>query len=182
MHLLILFKQQGYLASLERNRVEMRLSLFLMFVLLSLLAGCSSEDRGNAAAEESNQEMEVMEVMSNELKLDFQVMPSSKETQFVITLTNQSEQLKKLEFHSSQKYEIIVTNGKGEEVFIYSKGKMFSQALETALIKSGESMEWEEIWQHESLPAGKYTAKMSILTDKDENLTVEKEWTVPSDK
>ncbi len=182
MHLQILFKQQGYLASLERNRIEMRLSLFLMSVLISLLlTGCTSDNKGNATGE-PNQEMEVLEVMSNELKLDFQVMPSSKETQFIITLTNQSDQLKKLEFHSSQKYEINVTNDKGEEVFIYSEGKMFSQALETALIKSGESMEWEEIWQHERLPAGKYTAKVSVLSHKDENLTMEREWTVPSDK
>lgn len=154
--------------------------LFILFTLIvSQLSGCSVENKGNA--EENNQEVEVQEVMSNELKLDFYVMPLSEETQFVISLTNQSDQLKKLEFHSSQKYEIIVTNEKGEEVYIYSKGKMFSQALGSALIKAGESMEWEETWQHENLPPGQYKAKVSILSHKSENLTMEREWTVPSD-
>lgn len=154
--------------------------LFILFTLIvSQLSGCSVENKGNA--EENNQEVEVQEVMSNELKLDFYVMPLSEETQFVISLTNQSDQLKKLEFHSSQKYEIIVTNEKREEVYTYSKGKMFSQALGSALIKAGESMEWEETWQHENLPPGQYKAKVSILSHKSENLTMEREWTVPSD-
>lgn len=179
MHLLILFKQQGFLASLERNRYEMRYSFMFFMLILSVLSGCSVENKGNA--EEIDQEVEVQEVMSNELKLDFYVMPLTKETQFVISLTNQSDQLKKLEFHSGQKYEIIVTNDKDEEVYTYSKGKMFSQALESALIKAGESMEWEETWQHENLPPGQYKAKVSILSHKSENLTIEKEWTVPSD-
>ena len=96
-----------------------------------------------------------------------------------VVMTFDSDQLKKLEFHSSQKYEIIVTNDKGEEVFIYSKGKMFSQALETALLKSGENMEWEETWKHDPLPPGQYKAKVSILSHKSDNLSLEREWTVP---
>ncbi len=154
----------------------------LLIVLISLLTitGCSTENKGNA--EEINQEeVEVHEVMSEELELNFSVIPSLKETQFIISLTNQSDEMKKLEFHSSQKYEIVVTNDKGEEVFTYSKGKMFSQALDVALIKSGESMEWEEVWEHEKLPPGPYKAKVTILSHQSENLTMESEWTVPSD-
>ena len=155
----------------------MRRSLCLLIVIISLLTGCSSENKSNA--DETNQEVEVQEVMSNELDLDFQVMSSTNETQFLISLTNRSDQLKKVEFHSSQKYEISVTDQKGEEVFTYSKGKMFSQALETALIKSGENMEWEEVWKHDPLPSGQYKAKVTILSHKSNNLTLEREWTVP---
>jgi len=155
----------------------MKWIIFLTIGVLSLLTGCASERNGDA--EEMNQEVEVQEVMSKELEVDFQVIPLSKETQFLISLTNRSDQLKKLEFHSGQKYEIIVTNDKGEEVFIYSKGKMFSQALETALLKSGENMEWEETWKHDSLPPGQYKAKVSILSHKSDNLSLEREWTVP---
>ncbi|WP_394187197.1 BsuPI-related putative proteinase inhibitor [Metabacillus halosaccharovorans] len=155
----------------------MKWILFLIVGVLSLLTGCASERNGDA--EEMNQEVEVQEVMSKELEVDFQVIPLSKETQFIISLTNQSDQLKKLEFHSSQKYEIIVTNDKGEEIFTYSRGKMFSQALETALLKSGENMEWEETWKHDPLPPGQYKAKVSILSHKSDNLSLEREWTVP---
>ncbi|MGQ4665581.1 BsuPI-related putative proteinase inhibitor [Metabacillus halosaccharovorans] len=155
----------------------MKWILFLIVGVLSLLTGCASERNGDA--EEINQEVEVQEVMSKELEVDFQVIPLSKETQFIISLTNQSDQLKKLEFHSSQKYEIIVTNDKGEEIFTYSRGKMFSQALETALLKSGENMEWEETWKHDPLPPGQYKAKVSILSHKSDNLSLEREWTVP---
>ena len=134
----------------------MRIGVFILVIFF--LTGCSLEDRSEA--ESIVPETEVKEVKNGELDLNVSIYPEKQTIKFIITLINNTDEMKKIEFPTSQKYEIVVTNKKGEEVYRYSKGKMFTQAIETALIKSGESMEWEEIWEYSSLSPG---AEITIL-------------------
>ncbi|MFD2216335.1 BsuPI-related putative proteinase inhibitor [Metabacillus endolithicus] len=137
----------------------MRLAFFILVIFF--LTGCSLEDRSEA--ESIVPETEVKEVKNGELDLNVSIFSEKQTIKFIITLMNNTNEMKKIEFPTSQKYEIVIKNKKGEEVYRYSKGKMFTQAIETALIKSGESMEWEEIWEYSTLSPGVYTAEITIL-------------------
>lgn len=167
MRLQTLFKQQEYLGSLERNS-WMKIQVLIISTFLLFMTGCSFENKGEAEA--IAEETEVKEVKNGDLDLKIDTETTENQTVFYITLTSDSNEMKKLEFPSSQKYEIIVKDYNKEEVFRYSKGKMFTQAIETALIKSGERMQWEEIWEHSNLPAGKYTVEVTILAHHTEDL------------
>jgi Intracellular proteinase inhibitor len=158
MPLQTLFKQLVSLAFLERSN-KMRGVFYILVIFF--LTGCSLEDRSEA--ESIVPETEVKEVKNGELDLNVSIYHDKHTIQFIITLKNNTNEMKKVEFPTSQKYEIIIKNKNDKEVYRYSKGKMFTQAIETALIKSGESMEWEEVWEHSSLAPGEYTAEITIL-------------------
>jgi hypothetical protein len=128
-----------------------------------LLSGCSSGNE-NTANEIVKEAKEVVGE-NKELELLFNVRVMNNQAEFIITLKNNTKEIKKLEFPSSQKYEIIVTDEKKQEVYRYSEGKMFTQAIEYALIKPDESMQWKELWEYEKdrVKPGDYEATVFIL-------------------
>lgn len=143
----------------------MKRTIVLYGMLIMFLFGCSE----NTIVEEKEGEVKVE---SGELELLIDVNVLSNQAEFIITLINNSSKTKRLEFSSSQKYEIIVTDQNNHEVYRYSEGKMFAQALESTLIKQGESIKWEEIW--EGIKPGEYEVEISILSDDAEGLIKKK--------
>ncbi|MGM0874586.1 MAG: BsuPI-related putative proteinase inhibitor [Bacillota bacterium] len=144
-------------------------SILIYSLLFMFLCGCSSgnEDTANGIVKEANE----VEGEHSELELLFDVSVMNNQAEFIITLKNNSNEIKKLEFPSSQKYEIIVTDENKQEVYRYSEGKMFTQAIEYVLIKPDESMQWKELWEYkkDQVKPGDYEANVSILArDADE--------------
>ncbi|PGT81987.1 MULTISPECIES: BsuPI-related putative proteinase inhibitor [Bacillaceae] len=156
----------------------MRIAFFILVIFF--LTGCSLEDRSEA--ESIVPETEVKEVKNGELDLNVSIFPEKQTIKFIITLMNNTNEMKKIEFPTSQKYEIVIKNKKSEEVYRYSKGKMFTQAIETALIKSGESMEWEEIWEYSTLSPGVYTAEITILAPETVKLKKEESFQISEEE
>jgi hypothetical protein len=140
-------------------------------MMIMVLFGCSggNENTANTLVEEKEGEVKV-EIDELELMVDVNVLRNQAE--FIITLINNSSETKKLEFSSSQKYEIIVTDQNNQEVYRYSDGKMFAQALESTIIKPAESVKWEEIW--EGIKPGEYEVEVSILSNDAEGLITKK--------
>ncbi|MCD7034942.1 BsuPI-related putative proteinase inhibitor [Metabacillus sp. GX 13764] len=84
---------------------------------------------------------------------------------FVFTIHNPSDKGKKLVFKSGKKYEITVRDSGGKEVYRYSKGKMFTQAIEESSIQPGETLSYQEAWNYlkEGFPTGNYKAVIEFL-------------------
>ncbi|MCM3651169.1 BsuPI-related putative proteinase inhibitor [Metabacillus litoralis] len=143
-------------------------STIIFCTMLIFLFGCSNniEEQANTIVKEERES----NVENGELELKVDVNVTEHQAEFIITLANNSNEMKKLEFPTSQKYEIIVTDGNDQEVYRYSAGKMFTQAIEYALIKQGESVQWEEIWEYGEIMPGEYEVDVSILAHDDENL------------
>ncbi|OAS83893.1 MULTISPECIES: BsuPI-related putative proteinase inhibitor [Metabacillus] len=146
-------------------------SIILFSMMIMFLFGCTggNENTANTLVEEKEGEVKV-EIDELELMVDVNVLRNQAE--FIITLINNSSETKKLDFSSSQKYEIIVTEQNNQEVYRYSEGKMFAQALESTLIKPAESIKWEEIW--EGIKPGEYEVEVSILSQDTEGLIKKK--------
>jgi protein involved in sex pheromone biosynthesis len=143
-------------------------SIIIFCTMLLFLFGCSNniEEQANKIVKEESESI----VENGELELKVDVNVTEHQVKFIITLANHSNEMKKLEFPTSQKYEIIVTDGNAQEVYRYSAGKMFTQAIEYALIKQGESVQWEEIWEYGNSMPGDYEVEVVILAHDDENL------------
>ncbi|MBO1511645.1 BsuPI-related putative proteinase inhibitor [Metabacillus bambusae] len=149
-------------------------SIVLFSMMIMFLFGCSggNENTANTKIEEKDGEVKVE---NSELELMVDVKVLSNQAEFIITLINNSSKTKKLEFSSSQKYEIIVTDQNNQVVYRYSEGKMFAQALESTLIKQDESIKWEEIWEFDNgIKPGEYEVEVSILSDDAEGLIKKK--------
>jgi hypothetical protein len=91
-------------------------------------------------------------------------------------LVNHYAQTNNFEFSSGQQFEVVITDENGEEVYRYSDGKFFTQALIYKDIKPGQSIKWQDVWDMtnkdgELLTSGKYTAEINILAGiKEEKL------------
>lgn len=101
------------------------------------------------------------------LRLTVDALENSNSVQFVIKLFNNTDSGKNIEFRSSQKYEIYVMNSQGKEVYRYSRGRMFTQAIETMHLPSGESRTWKETWDYISggkrVEPGEYRVVVNLV-------------------
>ncbi|MFY4774314.1 BsuPI-related putative proteinase inhibitor [Metabacillus sp. RGM 3146] len=104
---------------------------------------------------------------------------------FTLTVQNLSDSKKSMEFRSGQKYEIQVKDSSGEEIYRYSKGKMFIQSLSQLVLEPGESKSYKETWDYfkegHGLKTGKYQAAFTFLGKWKEDgtyLTADKEFDI----
>lgn len=87
-------------------------------------------------------------------------------TKVKLLLHNQGNQPLLLTFPSSQQFEVIIQRASGEELYRYSKGKMFSQALTRVELQPGETKTWEATWNYDENPYQKgetYTITGKLL-------------------
>jgi hypothetical protein len=144
-------------------------SILIYSLVFLFLCGCSNRNNEETVSQNVTDEAGKAEVENGKLELQVDVNVIDHQAEFIITLTNNTKELKKLEFPTSQKYEIIVTDENDREVYRYSEGKMFTQAFEYALIKQGESIHWQELWEVPN-EESKYEVEVSIVASDSKEL------------
>ncbi|WP_176215226.1 BsuPI-related putative proteinase inhibitor [Cytobacillus gottheilii] len=88
-----------------------------------------------------------MNTGANEL-INFEVSPSIANGELIMDLKieNTGDETVNLEFSTSQKYEIEITDDAGNEIYTYSKGRAFLQVLQNLALTPGERKHWTEKW------------------------------------
>jgi hypothetical protein len=66
--------------------------------------------------------------------------------QFTLHVTNLSDHAIELNFPSGQTHDFVVVDSVGREVWRWSDGRMFTQALQNKLLDSKETVTYEERW------------------------------------
>jgi hypothetical protein len=84
-----------------------------------------------------------------------QVVP--KGVKFSFRVTNTGKKRVELHFPSGQAYEFVVLDSIGREMWRWTSGRMFTQALQNKLLDGGETMAIDEVWDS-TLKSGRYTA------------------------
>ena len=74
---------------------------------------------------------------------------------------NASAKTIELRFPSGQTHEFIVLDESGREVWRWSAGHMFTQALQTKMLDAGETMAYDDRWRPEGL-RGSFTAVATL--------------------
>jgi hypothetical protein len=77
-------------------------------------------------------------------------------------VTNRSDRRLELSFRSGQTHDFVVLDSIGREVWRWSQGRMFTQAMQNRLVGSRETLSWEEKWDAAGR-SGTYTA-VAVLT------------------
>ncbi|WP_419888724.1 BsuPI-related putative proteinase inhibitor [Neobacillus niacini] len=105
-------------------------------------------------------------------QFQFSVVPivGSETVKFELFIKNNEESPLNFEFPTSQYYEITVTDQSGHEVYRYSKGRFFLQALQTIKIEPHKTYRKVELWDYQlhgkRVPAGEYIVSATLLPRK----------------
>lgn len=96
------------------------------------------------------------------------------DVQFSFSVVNEGTTAVTLTFSSGKRADIVVRTVSGEEVWRWSDGRMFTQAITRATLEPGEQIEQSYTWADP--PSGTYVATGILEADYD--LTAETELTV----
>ena len=99
----------------------------------------------------------------------------SNDVRFAFHVRNNTKKKIELLFPNGQTHDIAVLDSTGREVWRWSNGRMFTQALQTKLLANGETLSYEERW--ENPVAGKYTV-VSRLNSESHPVEQRAEFTV----
>lgn len=105
---------------------------------------------------------------------------------FNFELMSHYTEAKEIMFSSGQQFELTITKVDGEEVYKFSDGKFFTQALINKTLNPGETLQWQDEWNMtnkdgENLTTGDYKAEIKILVasaEEDEKIPDEQVTTV----
>ena len=103
--------------------------------------------------------------------------PSS--VRLAMQVVNGSGKRVELTFPSGQTYDFVILDSLGREMWQWSSGRMFTQALRNRVLKGGETLDLEETWTTTTLAPGRYTAR-GVLTSENFPLVETTEFTVES--
>ena len=103
--------------------------------------------------------------MPNEPKLASSLdVAVDKGVTFALHVTNTTDRKIELNFASGQTHDFAVLDASGREVWRWSAGRMFTQALQNRLVSSRATMTYEETWQPEDA-RGSFTAVGTLRSD-----------------
>jgi uncharacterized membrane protein len=90
-----------------------------------------------------------------ETRTDKGTYSGGEEVKISVTVTNKGLDPVELMFISAQHYDFMVLKDE-QEVWRWSKGKMFAMVLQSLLLKSGEKQTYMETWKPKDITPGVY--------------------------
>ena len=84
------------------------------------------------------------------------------DVKFTFHVRNSSNRRVELRFPSGQTHDLVVFDAQGREVWRWSRGRMFTQAMQNKVLATNDTLTFIETWRPER--AGAYTAVASLLS------------------
>jgi hypothetical protein len=91
------------------------------------------------------------------------------EVRFALLVTNNAEKRMELTFPSGQTHDIVVLDAAGREVWRWSEGRMFTQALQNRILDANETVSYAAAWE----PATRQGDFVAVASLRSENHPVE---------
>jgi hypothetical protein len=113
--------------------------LALLFSTIFSTSGCARKAAPEAAASADRGATEDV-VTSLEVKV------GRDSVELILHATNPTSQAVSLQFSSGQRYDFMVLDGQGREVWRWSADKMFTQALGTEVLAPGQGLQYRAVW------------------------------------
>jgi hypothetical protein len=96
---------------------------------------------------------------------------------FALRVTNNAEKRLELTFPSGQTHDIVVLDQAGHEVWRWSEGRMFTQALQNRLLATDETLSYQASWS----PSANHGTFVAVASLRSENHPLEQrvQFTLP---
>ena len=112
-------------------------SMLALAVSAFLVTGCAASPEDGLGADQSASDV----AATVEVKLE------GEGVQFLLHVTNTGETPLEFTFPSSQRYDFVVRDQSGEEVWRWSDGMSFLQAISNATLAPGETWDFRVTWE-----------------------------------
>ncbi len=135
--------------------MSMKKWIVAAFVLLTLV-GCNIETGSN------NSDFEVTIKTTDKFSQESTTFTQGEEITFTLTIRNISSEIQTLHFTSGQQYDFVVKNTEGTEIWRWSNGMAFTQALTSYRLVPGQSQiftyTWDQVISSDGtiIPVGNY--------------------------
>jgi hypothetical protein len=145
-----------------------RQSLTGLACVLALLAGCTNA----APPEEERTGVAQGEVVR--LVPTLAVVVAGDSVRFTFRVANAGAAAVDLTFGSGQRFDIVVSDGAGSEVWRWSEDRMFTQAVSEERVEAGSALEYEARWD----PSGREGVYRAVarLVSSDQPLELDTEF------
>ena len=137
---------------------------------------CAPRNRAAAAPDKQNEPVNVEHATdSSGLALTVSKGDDEHEMSFALELTNNKDKLTEVRFANGRTHEFIVLDEQNREVWRWSAGRLFTQALQTKQLQKGEAIRYTAHW--DTAAPGKYRVVAS-LNSKGHELPIQQEFVV----
>ncbi|MBU9711469.1 BsuPI-related putative proteinase inhibitor [Evansella tamaricis] len=137
-----------------------RSSCLFLLILLIVACGTSEESTGDGNSIGPIGGGESISV--NGFVFDVEVEPNEL-FKVKMSLINETEETRQVEFSSGQKYDVFVKGAGDEVIYHYAEDKMFTQALVMETVGPGETLYFEDVWEQAELTSGEVSVEASLL-------------------
>ncbi|HDP70085.1 MAG TPA: hypothetical protein ENN38_04660 [Actinobacteria bacterium] len=155
----------------------------MIFSVAFILCGCGGSSGDNVKPPAEDVPV-TFHQKKNGLEIDFLVSKEGfsvgEDVSLKLSIKNTNSNTRVLNFTSGQKYDFLVEDSSGREVWRWSYDKSFTMALEEKKLEPGEQLTYEVIWPQKDLEnkqvlAGDYLVKgfCSAMELKDVILSLE---------
>lgn len=141
----------------------------------ALAFACGPRARNESAASSAEQPRTVRTDPSSPLasSVDVQV---SDEVRIAFEVSNAGRKKLELNFPNGRTHDVVVLDSIGREVWRWSEGRMFTQAVQNRVLRTSDALRYEEEW--ESPAPGRYVA-VATLASTNHPIVQRKEFVVP---
>jgi len=137
-----------------------RRSITWILVIAAIALACGPHARhgdGDAQASVPNAHQQEHPLTDTSLAASAKVAVSGADVHFALQVTNLARHAVEVNFPNGQTHEFVVLDTLGHEVWRWSTGRMFTQALQNREVDANETLSFRESWNPNGLH-GKYTA------------------------
>lgn len=146
--------------------------LRLLPLLLALAGGCAPR------AAESEAESRGSTAGPPDLLASLQATTYGDSVQFVLQVTNTTAQPLALDFRSGQRFDFVVEHA-GAEVWRWSEGRMFTQALATESLPAGSTLTYSAPWGPAPAASGEFTVRGILSADPPHRVEQQARFQIP---
>ena len=143
-------------------------------ILPLLIAASVAFARGSFAHDEENPIASKHQVADEKeiLATTFNVVRPNNDTaslKFALRVVNNTKKMVEIHFPDGQTHDFVVNDSTGKEVWRWSEGRMFTQAMRSKTLKGKDGTVFEETWE----PRGQRGAFTAVAILRSENFPVE---------
>ncbi|TXC93400.1 hypothetical protein FS935_04215 [Metabacillus litoralis] len=148
---------------------------WFIFLIITILAGCGTGNTNSNTENEGSKNGDDKQIIAGEMVAS---LTESSPLHYTYKVKNQTEEVEKMEFTSSQRVDYQVLTKDGEEIFLFSSTASFLAALGSEEIKPGEEFTYDINLSELNLSSGEYELSVWMTPKEGKKYEVSKNFIV----
>lgn len=149
---------------------------FTLLVSAALAFACGPRGRNESIAGDEPAARVSRVDPSSPLAPTLDVMTDDGDVRFAFAVVNAGKKKLELDFQDGRTHDVVVLDSLGNQVWRWSEGRLFTQAMQNRVLRTSDELRYEEQW--EAPAPGRYVA-IATLESRNFPVTHRTEFVVP---